>query len=93
LKIDQSFVGAMGTKREDEAIVRTVAALSHTLGLDVVAEGIEREEDREALVALGCEYGQGWLFGKALPAEAAEALIARCAAQDFRLVNAVALVS
>ena len=93
LKIDQSFVGAMGTKREDEAIVRTVAALSHTLGLDVVAEGIEREEDREALVALGCEYGQGWLFGKALPAEAAEALIARCAAQDFRLVNAVALVT
>ncbi len=92
LKIDQSFVGAMGAKREDEAIVRTVAALSHTLGLDVVAEGIEREEDRQTLVELGCEYGQGWLFGKALPADAARDLIARCAAQDFRLVDAVDLV-
>ena len=92
LKIDQSFVGAMGSKREDEAIVRTVAALSHTLGLDVVAEGIEREEDREALVSLGCEYGQGWLFGKALSADATRDLIARCAARDFRLIDAVAMV-
>ena len=91
LKIDQSFVGAMGSKREDEAIVRTVAALSHTLGLDLVAEGIERAEDRTKLVSLGCEYGQGWLFGKPLSADATRELIARCASREFRLVDAVAL--
>jgi diguanylate cyclase (GGDEF)-like protein/PAS domain S-box-containing protein len=86
LKIDQSFVGAMGEKSENAEIVRTIAALAHTLGLDIVAEGVEREADRASLVDLGCEFGQGWLFGRPLDADETRALLSRLG-PDQRLVG------
>jgi diguanylate cyclase (GGDEF)-like protein/PAS domain S-box-containing protein len=64
LKVDQSFVRNMTTDREDLALVRTIIALGHDLGLKVIAEGIETTEQLEALRNLGCDEGQGYFLGR-----------------------------
>jgi diguanylate cyclase (GGDEF)-like protein len=64
LKIDRSFVMNLGENDNDGAIVRTIIALAHNLGMEVVAEGIETYEQWQKLKALGCEWGQGYLFAK-----------------------------
>lgn len=69
LKIDQSFVRDMTKDREDAAIVRGVANLARNLEITTVAEGIETEEQVAMLVEFGCHYGQGYLFGRPMPAE------------------------
>ncbi|NJN20067.1 MAG: EAL domain-containing protein [Leptolyngbya sp. RL_3_1] len=71
LKIDQSFVRNMGQSSEDLAIVRTVVNLAHTLGMEVIAEGVEAPEDVAVLRSLGCEFGQGYFWAKPLSAQAA----------------------
>jgi len=71
LKVDQSFVKWMGVDEESSQIVKTIIDLAHNLRMEVVAEGIETEEHLDELRALGCDYGQGFLFSK--PVEAAEA--------------------
>ena len=58
-------------------IVRTIKTLAGNLGLEVIAEGVETLDQLRHLSALGCEYGQGYLFSKPVDAEAAEALIAK----------------
>jgi EAL domain-containing protein (putative c-di-GMP-specific phosphodiesterase class I) len=68
LKLDQSFLRSIPGDSEDEAIARAVIALGHSLGLPVVAEGIEREEQISILVAGGCDEGQGFLLSPAVPA-------------------------
>ncbi|MGB7087660.1 MAG: bifunctional diguanylate cyclase/phosphodiesterase, partial [Phormidesmis sp.] len=76
LKVDQSFVGRMEEKAGDDSeIVRTIISLGHQLGMDVIAEGIETAAQLRALRYLNCNYGQGYLFAKPLPSEAATALI------------------
>jgi EAL domain-containing protein (putative c-di-GMP-specific phosphodiesterase class I) len=70
LKIDRSFVMAMGADAADAAIVRSTVDLGHSLGLRVVAEGIENQEALEALQALGCGLGQGFHIGRPLPGPA-----------------------
>ncbi len=70
IKIDRSFIEHIDTQPEDEAIVRALIALGKDLGKRVIAEGIEREEERRALLSLGCVEGQGYLFG--LPSPKAE---------------------
>ena len=70
LKIDQSFVAALGSDRSVDAVVRSVMLLARELGKHVVAEGIETEVQRDRLVALGCDEFQGYLFARPLPAEA-----------------------
>ena len=67
LKIDLSFVRGIDQNPENLEIVRAIVNLAHNLGLKVVAEGIEREPQIEALMDLGCEYGQGFLFSRPLP--------------------------
>ncbi|MBU0688726.1 MAG: EAL domain-containing protein [Gammaproteobacteria bacterium] len=67
LKLDRAFVAPMLTSNQSMEIVRSSIALAHTLGMSVVAEGIETIETRDALTELGCDYGQGWLFGKPMP--------------------------
>jgi EAL domain-containing protein (putative c-di-GMP-specific phosphodiesterase class I) len=67
IKIDRSFIGQMLVKREDGQIVEAMIGLAHTLGLQTTAEGIESEAVRSRLVDLGCEIGQGFLFGAAAP--------------------------
>jgi diguanylate cyclase (GGDEF)-like protein/PAS domain S-box-containing protein len=69
LKLDGSFVAGLGTAQAD-AVSRTVVRLGAELGLEVVAEGVETEEQRAALVAMGCQSAQGWLFGRPGPAHA-----------------------
>ncbi|NES01585.1 MAG: EAL domain-containing protein [Okeania sp. SIO2F4] len=75
LKIDKSFVTNMGVNGENSEIVRAIVTLAHSLGLDVVAEGIETEEQLAQLRYLGCEYGQGYLFSKPVNVTEATALL------------------
>jgi len=77
LKIDRSFVGNMCDRRGNLEIVRTIVTLAHNLGMDVVAEGVETAEQRAELRAMGCDYGQGFLFSRAVDAREARALMER----------------
>jgi EAL domain-containing protein (putative c-di-GMP-specific phosphodiesterase class I) len=76
IKIDRSFVTNINTKRESSAIVRAVTTLAAALPVPVCVEGIENEEAYKTVVRLGCEIGQGWYFGKPMPAEKARELLA-----------------
>jgi diguanylate cyclase (GGDEF)-like protein len=69
LKVDQSFTHNMMENADSAAIAAAVVALGHSLGLSVIAEGVETREQRARLLALGCEELQGYLFGRPLPAE------------------------
>ena len=75
LKIDQCFVRDMETDPDDAAIVRAVLNLAHSLGIRTVAEGVENAQQLAYLRAGGCHYGQGYLFGAAMPAVGVEQLL------------------
>jgi EAL domain-containing protein (putative c-di-GMP-specific phosphodiesterase class I) len=77
LKIDRTFVAGLGEDVEDTAIVRMLVDLAHTLGMKIVAEGVESEEQAEQLKEMGCDLGQGYYFAKPLPPEAALEFLAR----------------
>ena len=74
LKIDRSFVASL-TDGSD-VIVRSTIALAHSLGMQVIAEGIENPVQLRRLRTLGCEYGQGYLFSRPLPPDAIRELLA-----------------
>jgi diguanylate cyclase (GGDEF)-like protein/PAS domain S-box-containing protein len=80
LKVDQSFVRGLGKDEEDASIVRAIIGLGHSLGLAVVAEGVETGEQLEFLRRHGCDEGQGYYFSRPLPAEAFGDLLQRQAA-------------
>ena len=82
LKIDRSFVQRMNEGQQPMQIVRTILELARVLGMDVVAEGIETEEQLEMLKQMGCRYGQGFLFSPPLPPCEIEKLLAS-RAQSF----------
>ena len=69
LKIDQSFVFNMLSRTEDQIVVKTIIAMAHSLGLQVIAEGLETEAQRNFLHEQGCLLYQGYLFSPALPAD------------------------
>ncbi|HUR39657.1 MAG TPA: EAL domain-containing protein [Verrucomicrobiae bacterium] len=77
LKVDRSFVTPVLEDAGSGKILRAISALGHSLGMNLVAEGIENQEQAHALSALGFEYGQGFLFSKAVPEEQAKALLSR----------------
>lgn len=75
LKIDRSFVTGMLSDRDKIAIVRAILSLAQALGMQTTAEGIESNELAQTLAALGCTYGQGYLYARPLEAEAAYAMV------------------
>jgi diguanylate cyclase (GGDEF)-like protein/PAS domain S-box-containing protein len=75
LKVDRSFVSAMNGSDENREIVHTIITLGRSLGLDVVAEGVETEQQRDLLIELGCTHAQGYLFSKPVPANEVERLL------------------
>jgi diguanylate cyclase (GGDEF)-like protein/PAS domain S-box-containing protein len=77
LKIDRSFVGGVARSTEDSALARGILTLGQTLGLEVVAEGIETAEQLAALRELGCQLGQGYFFARPLGPAAVDALLER----------------
>ncbi len=75
IKIDQSFVRNMADDANDRALCEAIIVMAHKLGLKVIAEGVETEQQRDLLAAYGCDYAQGWLYSKAVPPEQFEALV------------------
>ena len=76
VKIDRSFIDGLGRDPQDSAIVAGVVGLGYSLALTVVAEGVESEEQLDALVTLGCDQAQGFLFSRPRPAVEIEPLLA-----------------
>ncbi len=76
LKIDKSFVQHLGSDSTESELVSTIVRLGESLRLDTVAEGIETVAQRDALTAMGCDFGQGYLFARPLPADEVDALLA-----------------
>jgi EAL domain-containing protein (putative c-di-GMP-specific phosphodiesterase class I) len=69
LKIDRSFTNGLTRGPNEDALARTIIALGDLLTLRTIAEGVEHEGQHERLRALGCDFGQGWLFGKPISAK------------------------
>ena len=76
VKIDRSFIADMSVSRNNRMIAKATIQLVHSLGLQVVAEGVEDANVHSELRGLGCDYAQGYLYGKPQPLEAVEALLA-----------------
>jgi diguanylate cyclase (GGDEF)-like protein/PAS domain S-box-containing protein len=76
VKVDRSFVARMDTEHRSAQLVHAIVALARNLDLTVVAEGIEKPAQLAALRAMGCEYGQGFLFSPPIPRREAEQLLA-----------------
>ncbi len=77
LKIDQSFVRNLAPASDDLALCQAIIVMAHKLGLKVIAEGVETEAQLTLLSAAGCDYGQGYLFSRPVPAEVFEAMLMR----------------
>lgn len=75
IKIDQSFVRELAVNSNDRAIVRTIIAMAQSMDLDVIAEGVETEEQRQLLLNAGCTHFQGYLFSKPAPIAEFEKLL------------------
>jgi diguanylate cyclase (GGDEF)-like protein/PAS domain S-box-containing protein len=78
LKIDQSFVRSLISDKSDKAIVRTIITMAKNLNLNIIAEGVETEEQRQLLMKKGCAHFQGYLFGKPTPIEQFNELLKQC---------------
>lgn len=73
VKIDRRFVSGLAEGNREQALCAGIISLAHSLGMKVTAEGVETIEQRDLLVGLGCDYAQGWLFGRPVDAAAFEA--------------------
>jgi EAL domain-containing protein (putative c-di-GMP-specific phosphodiesterase class I) len=67
LKIDKSFVSNLSEDSDDAILCEAIIVMSHKLGIKVIAEGIETEEQKAILINAGCDYGQGYLFSRPVP--------------------------
>jgi len=93
LKIDQAFVRSLLTSPKDAAIAQAVITLGHSLKLEVIAEGVETQEQRQQLASMGCGICQGYLFGRPVPLAEFRTQVSRhaAAAQDVRQATALPL--
>lgn len=92
IKLDRSFIQPILRNPQDATLVRAVIALAHTLGLQVVAEGVEEEAQVHLLEAQGCDIFQGWFFSRAVPAPAIAALFATLRSPCSDLPDAVQMI-
>src|SRR3990167_4541183 len=76
LKIDQSFVRNLGARATDDVIVQTIIGMARNLELEVIAEGVETQEQKDFLVRHGCDLYQGYLLGRPMPVDALDAVLA-----------------
>jgi EAL domain-containing protein (putative c-di-GMP-specific phosphodiesterase class I) len=76
LKIDRSFVRDMTEAQDDQVLCEAIIVMAHKLGLKVIAEGVETMQQHDLLLAMGCDYGQGFLYSKPIPALELEHLLA-----------------
>jgi EAL domain-containing protein (putative c-di-GMP-specific phosphodiesterase class I) len=79
IKLDQTFIRDVATDTHDRALSEAIIVMAHQLGLKVIAEGVETEDQRDLLYAAGCDYAQGFLFSRALPVREFEAFMQRAA--------------
>ena len=87
IKIDRSFVMDLGVKPKSAELIRAAINIGQSLGLATLAEGIETREQLDFLLALGCQQGQGYLFGRPVPAtEISEHLKLTNKAHSLRLI-------
>ena len=77
LKIDRAFIKDLLNNREDTAIINAILAVAHGLGLTVVAEGVETEEQLRLLRLFGCDEVQGYVYSRPLPTHKFKSLLAR----------------
>ena len=74
LKIDKSFIDVMNDNEANEKYVAMIVSIGHVLNLEVISEGVETEKQIETLKSIGCDYIQGYVWGKPLPLEEARKL-------------------
>ncbi len=82
VKIDRRFVAGIAEANREHALCAGIISLAHSLGMRVVAEGVETAEQRDLLLGLRCDFAQGWFFGRPLSADAFEALLRSRAADS-----------
>ena len=75
LKVDRAFTSELGNSREGRVFFQAIVSMAHALGMSVVAEGVETEEQRALLARAGCDYAQGYLFSQPVTAAAFERLL------------------
>jgi EAL domain-containing protein (putative c-di-GMP-specific phosphodiesterase class I) len=75
LKIDRTFVSNLAYGSDDMALCEAIIVMAHKLGIKVIAEGVETPQQRDLLTSVGCDYGQGYLFSRPVPAIEFEALL------------------
>jgi diguanylate cyclase (GGDEF)-like protein len=90
IKIDRAFVASLGSTATAGAVIQSIVTLGHALGMKVLAEGIETDEQRVLLRLAGCDEMQGYLFGKPRAAEVVDKAVARLAAPEVPRVRRLA---
>lgn len=93
VKIDRFFIDQMTKDDKHTGLIRAIISMSHELGMDIVAEGIENQQQVNMLTALGCEFGQGYYFARPQESKYAESLIARSAGEPFKPASVPASVN
>ena len=69
LKIDKSFINNLVEDAGNKALTEAIIVMAHKLGIKTIAEGVEAKEQRDLLISFGCDYGQGYLYSPAVPAD------------------------
>jgi diguanylate cyclase (GGDEF)-like protein/PAS domain S-box-containing protein len=91
LKVDRSFINRIGVGDENEAIVQTIISLAENLGIDVVAEGIEKAEQLDFLRKIHCHYGQGFYYSRPIDTDSAGKVLKELAVPNYPTVSEVNL--
>ncbi|MGM8887302.1 EAL domain-containing protein, partial [Psychrobacter sp. 1U2] len=82
IKIDKSFIDKIVNNRTQSAIVKAILDLATALDMSAVAEGIETEQQRDLLLQMGCDYGQGYWFGRPVSADIATKMLSHASLPD-----------